>query len=355
MWWCCRRPGTVLIKAVSIGVNPSELYVGGYPGFTPYHPKEFPKVDAWPGLPAGPAVPNLPSTVALPQTSRAVAEDGFLVLGGDVAGIVEEADEGSKASGGNLLARFKKGDKVFALTPGYYNETPEGCYAEYVVAEEGWVARVPDNLPLDEAAGVPLVALTAWQALNQVPPQAGQRALITAASGGVGHIAVQLAKALGLTVVGVAGTKNLDWVKSLGADEVVDYTQQLGYTTQDVAEVYKDNPFDLAVDSMGTRSDLLSKTLSVLKPSGHYACIMNTDTDPALLEAARKEHEAGKGPSVGTTLVQPNGEQLQQVADLIAAGKVKLTVAQKIPLEEFGKAHDQIATGHTRGKVVLTV
>ncbi|GAB4822684.1 hypothetical protein N2152v2_009730 [Parachlorella kessleri] len=338
-----RRPGTVLIKTVSVGVNPVDLYVRGHSAYPPYDVKDFPKV-----------------------------------LGGDVAGIVEEAEEGSK---------FKKGDKVFALTPGYWIGTTEGCYAEYVVAEEGWVARVPDNLPLDEAAGVPLVSLTSWQALNQVEPKAGQRVLITAAAGGLGHIMVQIAKTLGLTVVGISGPKNLDWVKSLGADEVVDYTKQ------DVSEVYKDNKFDLAIDPMGTRGGLLTKTLSVLKPSGHYVDILSPGTDESwlgllpvgtvqaqqlgsaakkeheagkgpsvgttiiimVLEAAKKEHEAGKGPSVGTILVQPNGEQLQHIADLISEGKVRVTVGQKLPLEEFEKAHDQIATGHTRGKVVLTL
>ncbi|GAB4822682.1 hypothetical protein N2152v2_009728 [Parachlorella kessleri] len=300
-----RRPGTLLIRSVSVGVNPVDLNIRAHPSTKAYTPQEFPKV-----------------------------------LGGDVAGLVEEAEEVSK---------FQKGDKVFALTPGYYYVTPEGCYAEYVLAEEGWVARVPDNLPLDEAAGVPLVSLTAWQALHQVEPKAGQRVLITAAAGGVGHIAVQLAKSLGLYVVGIAGPKNLDWVKSLGADEVVDYT------TQDVSEVYKDNKFDLAVDSMGSRSDLSSKLFAVTKPSGHFAQIRNSSIDSALLEAAKKDHEEGRGPSVGITIVQPDGKQLQHVADLISEGKLKLTVAAKFPLEEFEKAHDQIATGHTRGKVVLTL
>lgn len=296
-----RKPGQVLVKTVSIGVNPVDLLVrSGH-----YKPASFPKI-----------------------------------LGGDVAGLVEEADEGSQ---------FKKGDKVFALTPGFYNATPDGCYAEYVVAEEGWLARVPDALPLAEAAGVPLVALTAWQALQQAKPQPGQRALVNAAAGGVGHLAVQLAKALGLHVVGICGTRNLEWVKSLGADEVVDYT------SQDVGELYRDQPFDIAIDCMGTRSELLQKLLSVTKPSGHLSHIHNAGSDDAVLDAAKEAHAAGKGPSVGTLLVTPNGQQLQEIADLIAAGKVKLEVALSLPLAEAAKAHDQVATGHTRGKVVLTV
>lgn len=298
-----KKPGEVLIKTVSIGVNPVDIMVrSGY-----YAPATFPKI-----------------------------------LGGDVAGVVEEGDEAGK---------FKKGDKVFVMTPGYFNATPDGTYSEYVVADAGWVARVPDNLPLKEAAGVPLVALTGWQALIQGKPKAGRRALVTAAAGGVGHITVQLAKALGLYVVGIAGPNNIEFVKGLGADEVVDYTKS------DVADLYSspDKQFDLAIDCMGTRSELLQKLLSVTKPNGHLSHIMNAGTDQEVLAAANKRHEEGKGPSVGTILVQPNGEQLQEIAELIAAGKVKLEVALSLPLEEAAKAQDQVATGHTRGKVVLTV
>ncbi|KAI8468220.1 MAG: putative zinc-binding dehydrogenase [Monoraphidium minutum] len=294
--------GGVLIKSVSIGVNPVDLMVR----YGAYKPSAFPKV-----------------------------------LGGDVAGIVEEGDSGGK---------FKKGDKVFALTPGYFNATPEGCYAEYVAADPAWVARVPDNLPLDVAAGVPLVALTGWQALKEGDPQAGQRVLITAAAGGVGHVTVQLAKALGLYVVAIAGPKNLEFVKGLGADEVVDYT------TQDVAELYStpDKQFDIAVDCMGTRSGLLQKLLAATKPSGHLSHIMNAGSSDDVMGAAKAAHGAGKGPGVSTTLVTPNGGQLQEIADLISAGKVKLEVALSVPLADAAKAHDQVATGHTRGKVVLT-
>lgn len=101
--------------------------------------------------------------------------------------------------------------------------------------------------------------------------------------------------------------------------------------------------------------ELLQKLLAVVKTSGHLSHIMNAGTDAALLEAAKEAHAAGKGPDVGTVLVTPNGEQLQEISDLIAAGKVKLEVGLSLPLEKVGEAHDQVATGHTRGKVVLTV
>ncbi|PSC70610.1 NADPH:quinone reductase [Micractinium conductrix] len=227
------------------------------------------------------------------------------ILGGDVAGVVEEAGEGSK---------WKKGDKVFALTPGFTNSTAEGCYAEYVACDEGWLAAVPDNLPVEQAAGVPLVALNAWQALQQAKPAAGQRALVNVAAGGVGHMAVQ-----------------------------------------DVAAAYADAPFDISVDCMGTRSELFQKLQAVTKPTGHLSHIFNAGSDNAVLAEAQEAHAAGKGPSVGTILVTPNGEQLQHISDLIGSGAVRLEVALSVPLAEAAKAHDQVASGHTRGKVVLTV
>ncbi|PSC70488.1 NADPH:quinone reductase [Micractinium conductrix] len=282
--------GMVLVKSVSVGVNPVDLIVRS--GF--YMPASFPKI-----------------------------------LGGDVAGVVEEADEGSK---------WKKGDKVFALTPASSTAPPRD-----------WLAAVPDNLPVEQAAGVPLVALNAWQALQQAKPAAGQRALVNAAAGGVGHMAVQLANTLGLYVVGICGPKNVEWVKGLGADEVVDYT------TQDVAAAYADAPFHIAVDCMGTRSEVLQKLLSVTKPSGHLSHILNAGSDEAVMKAAQEAHAAGKGPSVGTILVTPNGEQLQQISNLIGSDAVRLEVALSVALAEAAKAHDQVAGGHTRGKVVLTV
>eukprot|EP00887_Chlorella_sp_A99_P006514 scaffold3.g6514.t1 len=257
-----RGAGQVLIRAASVGVNPVDVAVRG--GALP--PMSFPKV-----------------------------------LGGDVAGVVEEADAGSQ---------FKKGDRVMALTPGFFNTEPSGTYAEFVVAEESWLARVPGALPLEQAGGLPLVGLTAWQGLQQAKPRAGQRVLITAASGGVGHIAMQDVAAL----YGAPGRR-----------------------------------FDLALDCMGTRSDLLRKVLSVTKPSGHVAHVLNRGA------TAKADHEAGRGPAVGTVFVQSSGEQLQQLADLVGAEKMRLEVSLSLPLEQAGAAHMQVDTGHTRGKVVLTV
>ena len=124
----------------------------------------------------------------VPQTNRP-NRPSKQILGGDVAGVVEEADAASA---------FKRGDAVMALTPGFFGKTQAGCYAEFVAADEAWLARVPtEQLPLERAAGLPLVALTAWQALRQAAPVAGERVVITAAAGGVGHVAVQVRRADG--------------------------------------------------------------------------------------------------------------------------------------------------------------
>jgi NADPH:quinone reductase-like Zn-dependent oxidoreductase len=292
-----RKPGEVLVHIKSTSVNPVDTAVRAGGGMAPKLPK---------------------------------------VLGGDVAGVVEEADEGST---------FKVGDPVFALTYGYWIEQQEGSYCQYGCVPEAWCARVPTSaLPLSAAGAVPLVGLTAWQALMGAAPHLGQRALVLAASGGVGHLAVQLAKALGLYVVGVAGSDNVDFVKELGADEVVDYKKAK------FAEAYKDDPFDIVIDCMGDKD-----CLKVLKPSGHLSHIMNKNTDQELLQQVEADHKAGKGPGLTTVLVKPNGHQLGEVAQLIEQGKVKPVVSKEFPLAEAADAHRQVETGHTRGKVVLAV
>jgi NADPH:quinone reductase-like Zn-dependent oxidoreductase len=294
-----RKPGQVLVKLHSSSVNPVDTQVRA----NKIPPKVLPKV-----------------------------------LGGDLAGVVVEADEGSK---------FKKGDHVAALTMGFWIESPYGTYAEYAAVDESDLAHLPDSIPLDVAGGVPLAALTAWQALHKGKVEPGRRALIMAASGGVGHLAVQIGKALGLYVVGVAGPANADWVKNtLGADEVIDYSKQ------DFAEVYAGNPFDIVVDCL---PDARDKCLSVTKPDGHYSHIQNQGTHHAVLEQLQEQHNKGKGPGVTLIFVRPDGAQLQQIIALMEAGKVRLEVAKVFPLSQVANAHQQVETGHTRGKVVLTV
>uniref|UniRef100_A0A383WHE0 Enoyl reductase (ER) domain-containing protein n=1 Tax=Tetradesmus obliquus TaxID=3088 RepID=A0A383WHE0_TETOB len=302
-----RKPGQVLVKLHSSSVNPVDTYMRS---------GSYVKLDGAP-----------------------------CVLGGDLAGVVVEADEGS---------RFKQGDHVAALTPGFYpkDNLTGGTYAQYAIAEESHLALLPAAVPLDTAGGLPLVGLTAWQSLMDAKPKEGQRCLVFAASGGVGHVAVQLAKSLGLVTVGVAGPKNTSWVKEqLGADEVVDYT------TADVADVYgaPDKHFDIIIDCLDNTPERLVKVMALLKPTGHYSYILNRDTDFAQLQQWQDAHKEGKGPSVSVTSVTPNGEQLQHLFGLWEAGKLKLEVAKVFPLAEVADAHRQVETWHTRGKVVLAI
>eukprot|EP00775_Hariotina_reticulata_P002603 gene2603-2905_t len=296
-----RKPGEVLVKLHSSSVNPVDSAVRQ--GVVA--PESYPKI-----------------------------------LGGDVAGEVVEADEGSK---------FKKGDRVAALTYGYWT-SPFGTYAQYASVEEKDLALLPASVPLDIAAGLPLAGLTAKQALEVCSPGKGQRVLIFTASGGVGHLAVQVAKAQGLYVVGVAGPNNTAWVREqLKADEVVDYR------SQDFAQLYADKPFDIIIDLLANDAERTKKLLSVLKPDGHYSHIQNPGTDHAGLKKIAEDHQVGKGPASHLIIVAPNGPQLTQLYELWDSGLLKLEVAKVFPLDQVADAHKQVETGHTRGKVVLAI
>ncbi|BDA49570.1 Reticulon-4-interacting protein 1, mitochondrial [Coccomyxa sp. Obi] len=258
------------------------------------------------------------------------------VLGGDVAGLVEV----SKSD------KWKKGDRVFGLTPGFRWDTDEyGSYAEYTASHEDWLARVPSTLRLDIAGGVPLVALTAFQALEDGGIEAGRaRVLVHAGAGGVGHFAVQLAKVHWKAfVVATGGPKNQEFMKELGADEVVNYR------SEDFAEMYKDKPFDLVIDSVG--GDVEDRSYTVLKPTGTYMHIFNTGTDPKKIEAGK----AWEGRKYKTTLVTPNGEQLQIISGYMEQGSVKLVVDKIFSLDEIREAHDYAEHKLSRGKVVVQI
>lgn len=276
------------------------------------------------------------------------------ILGGDLAGTVEEAEAGS---------RFVRGQPVAALTPGFWSDTVAGTYAQYACVREEFVAPVPEGVPLSVAGGIPLVALTAWQALEGAPslpsqqdsspglgaPQQQCRALVFAAAGGVGHVAVQLAKARGMHVVGVAGPGNLDFVRdTLGAAEALDYTSQ-----DFEARCYGGEPFDIIVDCLGNEPQRQAKLLSALKPSGHYAHIANGGTDNAGLEQMKAAAAAGKGPSVGLTMVKPDGAALAEILAMVASGALKLEVASTFDLNDVADAHQAVESRHTRGKVLL--
>jgi NADPH:quinone reductase-like Zn-dependent oxidoreductase len=247
------------------------------------------------------------------------------ILGYDVAGVVEALGPG--------VERFKVGDQVFA----YLSLTRGGGYAEYAAVPEGELALAPKKLDLNGAAAVPLAALTAWQALFDTAKLAeGQSVLIHAGSGGVGHFAIQLAKARGAQVFATSSEKNLAFLKELGADVAIDYRAQR------FEEVAKD--IDVVLETQG--GDTLERSYGVLKPGGFLVSIVG---------APPKAELEKRGLRGACILVRPNGKQLAELAAWIDAGKVKPTVSEVIPLAEAKRAHELSAAGHVRGKLVLRV
>jgi NADPH:quinone reductase-like Zn-dependent oxidoreductase len=246
-------------------------------------------------------------------------------LGCDVAGIVEAI--------GSDVKRFQVGDAVL----GYTSLVREGTYAEYIAAKEAEVTAKPESLDFINAAALSVGALTSWQAIfDQAGLTAGQKILVHAASGGVGSMAVQLAKAKGAYVIGTTSARNADFVKSLGADEVIDYT------SVKFEDVVKD--VDVVFDLIG--GETLERSLGVLKKGGFIVSAVQPPDAEAL-----KAHEI-RGAMAG---VQPNARQLEEIVALVEAGKVKTFVEKVLPLSEAKEALKLNQQGRTRGKIVLTV
>jgi len=248
-----------------------------------------------------------------------------LIPGGDIAGVVEKT--------GSKITKFKNGDAVYA----YLSLKNNGGYAEYALANEKEAAAKPKTISYAEAAAVPIVALTAWQALvDNAKLSAGQSVLIHGGSGGVGMFAIQFAKARGAKVFATASTANQDFLKELGADVAIDYK------TQKFEEIAKD--VDVVLDSVG--GDTLARSYGVVKKGGFIATL-NADVD---------QSELNKRGIRGVFInVRPNSEELAEIGKLIDEKKVKVIVSQTFPLSDAVKAAQQSATGHTRGKIVLKV
>ena len=248
-----------------------------------------------------------------------------MILGGDIAGVVENV--------GNKITKFKAGDPVFA----YLSLKNGGGYAEYALATEREAMVKPKSLTYVEAAAVPVVALTAWQALvDTAKLSAGQTVLIHGGSGGVGTFAIQIAKARGAKVIATASTANQHLLKELGADIAVDYTKQ---KFEDLAK-----DVDVVLDSVG--KDTLARSYGVVKKGGFIVSIV------ARLDQAELDKHGIHG---ATLSVDPNSEELAEIGKLIDEKKIKVIVSQTFPLSEAVKAQEQAATGHTRGKIVLKV
>jgi NADPH:quinone reductase-like Zn-dependent oxidoreductase len=247
-----------------------------------------------------------------------------LVPGWDVSGVVEAA--------GPDATRWKPGDELFSRP----DIARDGAYAEFLVVRESEAARKPQSLDHLQAAAVPLAALTAWQALFDAAGLGpGQTVLIHAAAGGVGHFAVQLAKWKGARVIGTASAGNHAFLRTLGADDTIDYT------TTRFEEVVRDA--DVVLDTMG--GDTQQRSWKTLREGG----ILSTILAPPPEEAVPPEKR------LGYTFVQPNAEQLSEIATLIDAGKVRTVVETVLPLPEARSAQDRSQAGHVRGKIVLQV
>ncbi len=242
------------------------------------------------------------------------------VLGRDVSGTVEL----SRADG------FAEGDDVFGYVAG-------GGYAEFATASASTIARKPPRLSHEQAAALPVAGLTAWQALfDRGALERGQTALIAGAAGGVGHLGVQFAKHVGARVIGTGSSRNRDFVLGLGADEYVDYTEQ------DVGEAV--SAVDVAFDTVG--GDTTQTLVPTLRDGGILVTIAN---------APPEEMARAHGARAELLVMIPNAEQLARIAELVASGEVRVEISEVLPLTEVQRAHELSESGHTRGKIVLTV
>ena len=258
-----------------------------------------------------------------------------MTLGWDAAGIVEEY--------GSDVTDFKKGDEVYGI-PNFPGSN--GSYAEYCPAKAVQFAIKPKSISFNEAAGVPLTGLVACNGLFELGKlQAEQRVFIQGASGGVGSLAVQIAKAKNAYVIGSASASNQEFLKQMGADEVIDYK------TQKLEELLHD--IDLVFDASPLRDDNERlKSISILKDGGIFVSV-NVDFpfSDAVKEALEKKN--AKGELVATQTNQR--AWLNEMAKLIDEGKVKVNISKVFPLEQVAEAHKESETFHVRGKLVLEI
>lgn len=285
------KEGEVLVRIKAAGVNPVDYMVreGYLKDFLPY---SFPVIPGW-----------------------------------DIAGVVEGR--------GFSARRFKIGNEVYA-----YARRPVvqyGTFAEYIVLPESYLARKPESISWEEAAGIPLVGLTAYQSLYDAGNlQEGQTVLILGASGGVGSLGIQLAKIKGARVIGVASQQNHAFMKELGADETLDYnSSNFGEAVKAAAPDGVDLIFDCA------SGETLKQSLPALKPSGKLVSILNQgeDLDPGI--------------DFTYVFVEPNSNQLEHLRQLTDTGQLKVHISGTYPLDKAAEALKQIQTSHTTGKIVV--
>jgi NADPH:quinone reductase-like Zn-dependent oxidoreductase len=248
-----------------------------------------------------------------------------IILGWDVAGVVEKV--------GAQVKDFKTGDEVY----GRPDTSRNGTYAEFVAVRASEIALKPKSLSFEQAAAIPLAGLTAWQGIfDHGKLQTGQKILIQGASGGVGTLAIQLAKWKGAYVIGTSSGKNIDFLRNLGADEVIDYE------TAHFEEILHD--IDVVFDTIG--GEVQMNSLKVLKPGGILVSTVGIKDEAAV---------KAKGVQGIAYMAKSLPDQLRQMAQLIDEGKLKPVIAKIFPLKDAAEAQKESEKGHTRGKIVLTV
>lgn len=257
---------------------------------------------------------------------NAITADAPAIVGWDIAGEVTQV--------GANVTQFRPGDAVFGMVnfPGHGR-----AYAEYVAAPARHLARKPAGVSHEDAVAATLAALTAWQVLDKAQVQPGQRVLIHAAAGGVGHYAVQLAKERGAYVIGTASPGKVEFVRSLGADEVVDYTQ---VQFEDALP-----PVDFVLDSIG--GDHLTRSLRVVKLGGRLTSIVGIS--PELIAQAQSQ-----GVEASNVLVASSGADQTALAERLADGRLRSHVARTFPFAALPAALREVEGGKTQGKVVVT-
>jgi NADPH:quinone reductase-like Zn-dependent oxidoreductase len=259
------------------------------------------------------------------RSGRFRSEHLPFIPGLDVAGVVEKI--------GTKVTKFKAGDPVYA----YLSFGEQGGYAEFTFAKENETAIKPKGISFEQAAAVPLAATTAWQALiDTAGLKAGQTVLIHGGSGGVGHFAIQIAKARGAKVIATASTANQDLLKQLGTDQSIDYTKTK----------FEDVVKDVDVVLEATRSDSMARSYGLVKKGGFVVSITG---EP---DQAQLDQHGLRGTSI---MAHPDANVLNELTKLIEAKKLVPIVSQVFPLTDANKAHQQIETRHTRGKIALRV
>lgn len=285
--------GEVLVKIKAVGINPVDVKLSkGY--LKDMIPYEFP-----------------------------------VVLGWDMAGVVEEC--------GHSARSFRVGEEVYA-----YARRPklkDGTLAEYIVLPESYLAKKPVNISFEEASGIPLAGLTAYQSIFDVG-QLGMNdtILIMGASGGVGTFAVQLAKYKGSNIIAVASQKNHAYLKELGADHCIDYKEQ--DVASEVKKIVADGA-DLVFDAVGGDATKIGA-----------ACLK---ADGKLVSIASQGEDLPEGTNFSFVFVEPNSRELDHIKELVEAGNIKVPIQHTYALEEINEAFQQIDTGHTTGKIVVTL